>query len=262
MLVHRLTDVPSAADYARGLSALRSRMHADQIHLLQTHYGAPGRTVTATRLARLAGIGGGHPVVNAHYGRLGRWFCEATGFDPEVRPDGTFRWWAMWSQGWSTSEGFVWDMLPQVAEALELLAWVAAEGHALPEEVRAGTRYVEGSVCRVTVNAYERSAAARAAYIEHHGVKCVLCGFDFAAVYGDLAEGFAHVHHLKPVSEVGESYEVDPVQDLRPVCANCHAVIHLGGGSRTIEQVKQLMAAATSARHAGSGTGRVETSAL
>ena len=35
------------------------------------------------------------------------------------------------------------------------------------------------------------------------------------------------VHHLTPLSEIEEEYEVDPINDLRPVCPNCHAIIHL-----------------------------------
>jgi 5-methylcytosine-specific restriction protein A len=76
-------------------------------------------------------------------------------------------------------------------------------------------------------NACERNLEARRRCIEHYGARCVVCGLDFGKVYGEVAEGLIHVHHLKPISEVGESYVIDPVEDLRPVCPNCHAVIHL-----------------------------------
>ncbi|MEI6328702.1 MAG: HNH endonuclease [Pseudanabaena sp.] len=36
-----------------------------------------------------------------------------------------------------------------------------------------------------------------------------------------------HVHHIKPISEIGDSYKVNPISDLIPVCPNCHAVIDL-----------------------------------
>jgi hypothetical protein len=100
---------------------------------------------------------------------------------------------------------------------------------------------IEGAVCRVVVNAYERNPVARAHCIAHYGTACVVCGFNFGAVYGPLAQGFIQVHHLKPLSEIGEKYEVDPVADLRPVCPNCHAVIHLGGGCRSIEEARCLV---------------------
>ncbi len=97
----------------------------------------------------------------------------------------------------------------------------------LPEEVAESPALWEGAVSRITVNAYERNPEARRRCIEHYGAKCVVCGLDFGEVYGEVAEGLIHVHHLKPISGVGEGYVVDPVEDLRPVCPNCHAVIHL-----------------------------------
>lgn len=103
-------------------------------------------------------------------------------------------------------------------------------------------RLVEGAVCQVLANAYERNPIARARCIAHYGPSCIVCGFNFRVVYGPLAEGFIHVHHVRPLSEVGAEYEVNPVADLRPVCPNCHAVIHLGGACRGVEEVQQLRA--------------------
>lgn len=93
----------------------------------------------------------------------------------------------------------------------------------------------------VQINAYERSPEARARCIEIHGTACVVCGLGFGKMYGSVAQGFIHVHHLVPISEIGSTYEVDPRGDLRPVCPNCHAVIHLGGECRSIEEVKGLL---------------------
>jgi 5-methylcytosine-specific restriction endonuclease McrA len=112
----------------------------------------------------------------------------------------------------------------------------------LPDELDASISIREGAKYQVTVNAYERNPVARSRCVTHYGPTCVVCGFNFGVVYGPLAEGFIHVHHVKPLSEIGEEYEVDPIADLRPVCPNCHAVIHLGGDSRSIDQVKQLFA--------------------
>jgi 5-methylcytosine-specific restriction enzyme A len=108
--------------------------------------------------------------------------------------------------------------------------WEAALGmrHArLADDIEQPERFVEGAVRRVSVNAYERNPLARQACIEHWGARCAVCGFDFQATYGDVAEGYIHVHHLKPLADLGEGYEVDPVADLRPLCPNCHAVAHL-----------------------------------
>lgn len=86
-------------------------------------------------------------------------------------------------------------------------------------------------------NRCERDPLARRRCVAHYGLTCVVCEFNFGAAYGPAADGFIHVHHLKPLSEIGSEYMVDPVADLRPVCPNCHAVIHLGGGCRSIGQV-------------------------
>jgi predicted HNH restriction endonuclease len=53
-----------------------------------------------------------------------------------------------------------------------------------------------------------------------------VCGFSFGAIYGELGTGFIHVHHLVPLALIKQGYEVDPIKDLRPVCPNCHAMLH------------------------------------
>lgn len=111
----------------------------------------------------------------------------------------------------------------------------------IPEELPEGREYLEGASRQILVNAFERSAAARQKCIEVHGTACGICGFDFGAVYGPLADGLIHVHHLRPLSELGSGYVVDPVKDLRPVCPNCHAVIHLGGECRDLDVVRRLL---------------------
>ena len=110
------------------------------------------------------------------------------------------------------------------------------------EEVGTTGTYIEGATCEVTTNAYERNPRAREACLKEHGCSCVICGFNFENVYGVVAKGFIHVHHLVPLSEIGKAYEVDPIKDLRPVCPNCHAVIHIGGNQSGIEEVRNLLA--------------------
>lgn len=111
----------------------------------------------------------------------------------------------------------------------------------LPEEVAQSTRYVEGAIRRITVNAYERNLEARRQCIAVHGFRCCICGFDFGVVYGPEFAGFIHVHHRRPLCEIAGDYEVDPVEDLQPVCPNCHAVIHHGGQLRDTGEVGELL---------------------
>lgn len=110
-----------------------------------------------------------------------------------------------------------------------------------PTEVAATVQYKEGAVRSVLVNAYERNRKARDACIAHYGTQCIVCGFDFGKVYGAIGEGFIHVHHLRELSSIGQEYEVDPIADLRPVCANCHVMLHRTAPAMLINDVKALV---------------------
>lgn len=94
------------------------------------------------------------------------------------------------------------------------------------EEIENPEELIEGAKKMMVVNQYERNPEARRQCIEAHGCYCHVCGLDFAQKYGELGEGFIHVHHLVPISTIGEDYVVDPVKDLIPVCPNCHAMLH------------------------------------
>ncbi|TBX35262.1 hypothetical protein EYY67_09770 [Rahnella victoriana] len=108
----------------------------------------------------------------------------------------------------------------------------------LPEEVSEPEKFIEGSVKTITINAYERDPQARQKCIDYYGYVCVVCGFEFEKVYGALGKNFIHVHHLKPLGEIRKAYEVDPVKDLRPVCPNCHAMLHRREPALSIEELK------------------------
>ncbi|HNR69590.1 MAG TPA: HNH endonuclease [bacterium] len=110
-----------------------------------------------------------------------------------------------------------------------------------PDEVTNSKRFPEGAVRNVFVNAYERSRAARKKCLDHYGLNCVICGFNFFKAYGEAGRGIIHVHHIKSLAGIGQEYEVDPIRDLRPVCPNCHAVIHSQKEQLTIDQMKELI---------------------
>lgn len=76
-----------------------------------------------------------------------------------------------------------------------------------PDELE-GVTFIEGLVTTVTVNRYERDQDARAACIAHYGACCRACGLVFSTRYGDVGEGFIHVHHLTPLSEIRAAYDL------------------------------------------------------
>lgn len=87
---------------------------------------------------------------------------------------------------------------------------------------------VEGEEREVVLTRYERNPALRTACLAHYGYRCQVCGMDFEKVYGALGHAYIEVHHLRPISTFKQSHPVDPVHDLVPLCANCHAMIHRG----------------------------------
>jgi len=111
----------------------------------------------------------------------------------------------------------------------------------IAEEIVAPESYHEGAKHSIIVNAYERNMQAREACIKHFGAKCSVCGFKFGDHYGDLFRDYIHVHHLLPLSEIGEKYILNPIDDLRPVCPNCHSIIHKKHPPYTIDEVKKFI---------------------
>jgi 5-methylcytosine-specific restriction protein A len=88
---------------------------------------------------------------------------------------------------------------------------------------------------------YERNPFARKACIDHYGLSCMICGFNFLDKYGYIGKNFIHVHHIRQISQVGKKYSIDPIKDLRPVCPNCHSIIHLTKTALSIEELKRRL---------------------
>ncbi|CAM4081218.1 HNH endonuclease [Bacillus manliponensis] len=86
--------------------------------------------------------------------------------------------------------------------------------------------YTEGAATVYYGTRYERDVRNRSMAIEIHGCSCVVCGFDFEKVYGERGKGFIEVHHVKPLSMLESVVEINPKEDLVPVCSNCHRMIH------------------------------------
>jgi hypothetical protein len=118
---------------------------------------------------------------------------------------------------------------------------IQGAGEIYPEEIAEPEKYFEGAVRTVSVNAFERSATARVKCIATYGYLCAICGFDFEQIYGEIGAEFIHVHHLTPIAEVSASYQVDPTKDLRPVCPNCHAMLHRRTPPYTLEELKIII---------------------
>jgi hypothetical protein len=101
--------------------------------------------------------------------------------------------------------------------------------------------FFEGAITEIKVNKYERSINARNAFINHYKAICSVCYFDFYKTYGDIGKNFIHVHHKVELAKINKEYQVDPINDLIPVCPNCHAMLHRTKPAMTTEQLKKIL---------------------
>ena len=142
--------------------------------------------------------------------------------------------------------------------AEQLLAWVdkvyrgQISSNANHPETAGATAFVEdissasgedeeGEWQQVTVTRYERSRSNRKACLDHYGPACQACGMSFGDVYGALGTDFIHVHHEVPLHTLGGAKTVDPVMDMKPLCPNCHAMVHRNEPPMPVTQLRHLL---------------------
>jgi 5-methylcytosine-specific restriction protein A len=101
--------------------------------------------------------------------------------------------------------------------------------------------FPEGGRVTLEVNRYERDHRNRTLCLQARGYRCTVCDFNFAERYGELGRDYIHVHHLTPVSQMGNGYVINPLVDLVPICPNCHAMIHKANPPLTPESLKILL---------------------
>jgi 5-methylcytosine-specific restriction enzyme A len=229
------------ADYKSALSVASPTFTDLQRLILEALLDAGPKGMTAGQLARLLGCK--DPVaINGAFGRLAHEIYDHMGEHPDGLQQGEFQWWHVVATGRESPQGWYWSLRPALVVALNELGFQVSVVQQLPEEMQASVGLLEGAVHKVLVNAYERRPIARRLCLETHGYACTVCHFDFGATYGPAAANYIHVHHLVPLAEIGEEYEVDPVRDLIPVCPNCHAVIHLHTPPLSVQEVKEMLA--------------------
>jgi 5-methylcytosine-specific restriction protein A len=73
---------------------------------------------------------------------------------------------------------------------------------------------------RTLVGRAKQSAQRRAGRLA-----CQVCGFDFAARYGPVGNGYIECHHVVPISQLRPGSRTK-VTDLALLCSNCHRMVH------------------------------------
>lgn len=235
---------PSTQQYQDVISNFLS---AKQIEILQTLYYFPDSSATAKELAKALNYESYH-AANRQIGQIGKVISQHTGVIPPTYQGSNGEQPAYFLLIGEYHKDTGWEMWDELQQALKNLNLVSIDTYNSNERLPTETFQFdekellkEGKVFQVFVNRYERNQKARQECIRHYGDKCFVCGFDFGTTYGDIAKGFIHVHHLTQLADINEEYDVNPINDLVPVCANCHSVIHLTKPAMTIEELKKLL---------------------
>lgn len=101
--------------------------------------------------------------------------------------------------------------------------------------------FEEGSKVTTVSEKYERNPINRKICLAYKGYKCIVCGFDFEEKYGEIGKEVIEVHHIKPVSSLGQNYIVRPLEDLVPICSNCHTMIHKKNPPYTVDELRNMI---------------------
>lgn len=220
-----------ARDY---LNAFRSISLTDvEKDILRVHFSAPDGCQTARQLAMAVGFADWRGT-NLRYGGLASRLCRALSVSPKTKLSVLVDFYQ------AQEEECILQLRLPVIEALRELMGDQLCLVPVQEEWGLAQPLYEGAVQVVQVNSFERNPLARAACIKHYGVSCSVCSFNFGDQYGHMATSYVQVHHLTPLATIGEMYQIDPIADLRPLCANCHAVVHLRNPPYTMEEMQQL----------------------
>jgi len=80
---------------------------------------------------------------------------------------------------------------------------------------------------------------------ENGHISCSVCGFDFEEVYKELGKGYIEIHHEVPIYQYSDEgfgqYVEEAVKNMKPLCANCHRMIHRQKNPLSIEELKRIV---------------------
>jgi len=213
----------------------------EDIAVFQTIFSFEEHKAYASQVGRILGSKSKTPgsSINLQIGRLGKRLAKKNEVNFTIRENQKFKFWDIIYDGWEKGRLFVWQLKPNLIKALIEAELTGEVQYSEEIPIEYLEKLFEGAKRTVIVNAYERNAKARQLCISHWGIKCIVCEFDFEKEYGETGKNFIHVHHIIPIAEIGKIYEIDPIRDLRPVCPNCHSMIHKEKDTLTIDELKK-----------------------
>jgi predicted HNH restriction endonuclease len=237
---------PKARSFAQAFSAVRPKMTDREIRMLEAHFLAPNRQITSIDLARAAGYSTFRPA-NRVYSNLGQKLRNELGL-PRRDEDPLVSVFVDFPRKTPETDEWVFSMRPTAAQALSSLGWFDESEFDGASDEALSTKIAREGQVRVRLQRHRqreqslRRTKLREALRASGRLTCEVrgCGFDFAAVYGGLGDGFAEVYHVVPLAEYDGPRETR-LEDLAIVCSNCHRMIHRDGGSRTLEDVAKAL---------------------
>lgn len=99
----------------------------------------------------------------------------------------------------------------------------------------------EGTEYEKTITTHERNPINRQLCVQFKGFNCAVCGMSFEEKYGKIGKGFIEVHHTNPVANMGDNHVVDIINELVPLCSNCHSMIHRRKPPYTVKELQDML---------------------
>jgi len=213
------------------------------IKVFQTLYSFENYKASSSQVGRILGYEGKNTAspLNLEIGRYAKRIAKDYDINFTERESRKYKFWDLFFNGWDEDKKFVWQLKENLIEALEETKLTGEEQFAEEIPKKNIKTLHEGIKKIVTVNTFERNTKARNECIKHWGTVCSVCDFNFKETFGKIGKGFIHVHHLTPIHTIGSSYEIDPINDLRPVCPNCHAMLHKKNPPYLIKELRQII---------------------
>lgn len=139
---------------------------------------------------------------------------------------------------------FAIEYLTELASEVDVFGLFGSESTSLPADIdRLDIGATEGLELYVSHLRRERNRtvidAKKERILDQYGrLTCEVCGFDFAAIYGKLGDGYCEVHHKIPLASLAGT-RVTTLSDLAIVCSNCHRVLHRNTPMPSVSELKE-----------------------
>ena len=106
----------------------------------------------------------------------------------------------------------------------------------------------EGNILYKQSKTFKRSYKLRKCAIKEFSkngkIYCEICSFDYDTKYTKIGKGFIEIHHKKPIAFYDDNFTktlTKALDNLSPVCANCHRMIHRKSPCYDIQEMKLIL---------------------